>query len=313
MAAAANLDTLVAEARAGDKRATGRLISIVENDDAGAVSLLRQVYGASRSAWITGLTGAPGAGKSTLADMMVGAWRQAGRKVAVLAVDPTSPFTGGALLGDRIRMQLGAADTEVLVRSMATRGRLGGLSGSTERVAMLCAGLGYEEVLIETVGVGQSEVDVAAAADTTVVVVTPGWGDGVQVAKAGVMEIGDIFVVNKADRGGTADTTREITEMLRLTSGGWMPPVVATVATSGDGLEELMEAMSEHRGYLTSATGNVARAKRRANDLRRAVVDVIGARADAALSGEVGKRLQASVAAGDVDPWSAAAELLDLG
>ncbi len=312
MATAGTTESLIAAARDGDKRAVGRLISTVENDHVAAVGILQAVYADSHESWVTGLTGAPGAGKSTLANLLIGEWRGRGRRVAVLAVDPTSPFTGGALLGDRIRMQHGSQDGGVLVRSMATRGWLGGMSRATERVATLCAGLGFDEVLIETVGVGQSEVDVAAAADTTVVVVTPGWGDGVQVAKAGVMEIGDVFVVNKADRDGTDIAVRELLEMLELAvNQAWSPPVVPTVATSGAGLEDLTAALTAHRSVLAGSGGDHRRAARRLRDFRRAVLDGLEAALVPLVDGPAGAELQAEVGSGARDPWSAANALIE--
>ncbi len=312
MGAVATPDSLIAAARSGDKRAVGRLISIVEDDQIAATGILQAVYPDSHDSWVTGLTGAPGAGKSTLANLLIGEWRKRGRRVAVLAVDPTSPFTGGALLGDRIRMQYGSANGGVLVRSMATRGWLGGMARATERVATLCAGLGFDEVLIETVGVGQSEVDVAAAADTTVVVVTPGWGDGVQVAKAGVMEIGDIFVVNKADRTGTDTAVRELQEMLQLASNdAWIPPVVATIATSGAGLADLMEALQAHRVALDQHDAGARQAARRLRDFRRAVLDRLEGALAPVVNGPAGSDLQEEVATGVRDPWSAAESVME--
>jgi LAO/AO transport system kinase len=312
MASAGTTESLIAAARDGDKRAIGRLISTVENDHVAAVNILRAVYADSHDAWLTGLTGAPGAGKSTLANLLIGEWRERGKRVAVLAVDPTSPFTGGALLGDRIRMQHGSQDGGVLVRSMATRGWLGGMSRATERVATLCAGIGFDEVLIETVGVGQSEVDVAAAADTTVVVVTPGWGDGVQVAKAGVMEIGDVFVVNKADRDGTDIAVRELLEMLQLVvDQDWYPPVVPTVATSGAGLEDLTAALTAHRAALAGPGDDHRRATRRIRDFRRAVLNGLEAALSPLVDGPAGTELMAEVGSGARDPWSAAAALIE--
>jgi len=302
---------MIAAARSSDKRQLGRLISLVENDESGARAVLGAVYSAAGRSWNTGLTGAPGAGKSTLADLLIAHWRALGRRVAVLAVDPTSPFTGGALLGDRIRMQRGAGDGDVLVRSMATRGRLGGLSPATERVATLVAGLGYDEVLIETVGVGQSEVDIAAAADTTIVVVAPGWGDGVQVAKAGIMEIGDVIVVNKADRAGASETAGDIQEMLRLDSGsGWRPPVVTTTATEGEGISELMEAIHAHRASLTAADSSTRLEERRLRDLRRAFAENVEAAVVPLYEGAVGAEIRRLVVAGELDPWTGASRIV---
>lgn len=311
MGISGSVESLIAAARAGDKRASGRLISIVENDPVGAVAVLQQTYEAAHGAWVTGITGAPGVGKSTLVNLLVGAWAAAGKRVAVLAVDPTSPFTGGALLGDRIRMEQSSGHSDVLFRSMATRGWLGGLARTTQRVATLCAGLGYDEVLIETVGVGQSEVDVAGAADSTIVVVTPGWGDGVQVAKAGVMEIGDVFVVNKADRAGVDDAVRELREMLDLAAAAaWLPPVVRTVASAGQGRDELLDALVRHRTYTAASDTEPREAQRRKRDLRQALVDTIERSAREALAAPEGARLEADVIAGRIDPWSAASRLI---
>ena len=261
----------------------------------------------SESGWVTGVTGAPGAGKSTLVDGLIAAWRGMDRTVAVLAVDPSSPFTGGALLGDRIRMNH-AGDAGVLVRSMATRGQLGGLAATTTMVASLCADLGYNEILIETVGVGQSELDVATAADTTVVVLTPGWGDSVQAAKAGIMEVGDIFVVNKADRDGAASTQREVVEMLRLADPESRVPVLATVATTNDGLAELVNAIEAHRQSLTTDSQG-GRSSRLVREFEAAVASSVGEAVRATLDSEAAATLRNEVGAGNIDPWSAAATL----
>ncbi|NND01841.1 MAG: methylmalonyl Co-A mutase-associated GTPase MeaB [Acidimicrobiia bacterium] len=312
MAVTSDADELISGARAGDRRAIGRLISLVEDDLVASTAVLSRIHENRSTGWVTGITGAPGAGKSTLVDHLVAHWREQDNRVAVLAVDPTSPFTGGALLGDRIRMQHSSGDQGVLVRSMATRGWLGGMARATERVAALCIGIGYHEIVIETVGVGQSEVDVAAAADTTVVVVTPGWGDGVQVAKAGIMEIADVFVVNKADRDGAADAARELTEMLRLTDDpSWRVPVVTTVGTSGDGVDGLLDAISSHRDYLTER-GDLD-SQRREGALRRAVVERLAESARGVLESPAGREVLAAVVAGDLDPWSGAAHVLEVG
>lgn len=305
-----SIQSLVAAARDGDSRATGRLISLVENDLAAGTQALHAVYGRSQS-WITGLTGAPGSGKSTLANLLISQWREAGLRVAVLAVDPTSPFTGGALLGDRIRMQRDSLDDGVLIRSMATRGWLGGIARATERVAALCAGLGYERVLLETVGVGQSEVDVAAAADTTLVVLNPGAGDAIQTAKAGIMEIADVFVVNKADRGGANELVRDLTEMLQLAPDtGWRPPIVATIATSTEGIDELVAALDAHQEHVMSVGLDDAAAVRRERDFRRAVVEAVADRTEALLASAAGQQTLTEVRHGSIDPWSAAGRLM---
>ena len=304
-----SVDDLLDSARRGEARAIGKLISRLE-DGRG-----EEVLGASRSSaprssrgWVTGITGAPGAGKSTLADGLIAAWRDRGRTVAVLAVDPSSPFTGGALLGDRIRMNH-AADPGVLVRSMATRGQLGGLAATTTMVASLCADLGFDEILVETVGVGQSELDVATAADTTVVVLTPGWGDSVQAAKAGIMEVGDIFVVNKADREGAAATQREVTEMLRLAEPDSRVPVLATVATTGSGLDDLIEAIEAHRELLNSDSVG-GRSSRLVREFEAAVARSAADAISKALGGDTAAALREEVATGDIDPWAAATTLV---
>ena len=273
--------------------------------------ILQAVYPDSAGAWVTGITGAPGAGKSTLVDGLIAAWRREGRRVAVLAVDPTSPFTGGALLGDRIRMQRASADSDVLVRSMATRGWLGGLARATARVATLCAGLGYDEVLIETVGVGQSEVDIADAADTTIVVVTPGWGDSVQVAKAGVLEIGDVLVVNKADRPGADEAVGELREMLALNPlDGWRPPVMATTATSGGGVGDLIAALAAHREFMDGTDAALRLGARRVRDLHRALDESLHEAIEPVLAGARGREVTNLVSSGSIDPWAGAAALL---
>jgi len=256
--AMADVDALVAAARAGDARAIGKLISLVEDDD-DAVPAALQALGASRGEipYVLGITGPPGAGKSTTTSALIAHWRAAGKRVAVLAVDPSSPFTGGALLGDRVRMQAHFTDTSVFIRSMASRGHLGGLSAATPQAVRVLESCGFDVVLVETVGVGQAEVDIAAMADTTVVLLAPGMGDGVQAAKAGILEVADILAVNKADRDGADDTIRELRHMLTTVSdrepGQWRPPVVRTVATAEGGVAELVEAIDKHRAWLSSS------------------------------------------------------------
>ncbi len=245
---------LLEAARVGDRRALGRLVSAVEDDTPlGKEALAAVANGAD--AWLTGVTGPPGAGKSTLVDRLIDGAMSDGR-VAVVAVDPSSPFTGGAVLGDRVRMQRHTEDDRVYIRSMANRGHLGGIAEATPRIVALLRGLGFGEIIIETVGVGQSEVEVASLANTVVVVVTPGWGDDVQAAKAGLIEVGDIFVVNKADRPGVQETVNALTGALELGNPlPWTPRVIEAVATDGTGVAELWAAIGDHRLHLEETGG----------------------------------------------------------
>ena len=241
----------VEQARAGDRRALARVISAVEEDSAEASVLLAGFSTHARVARRIGVTGAPGVGKSTLVSGLISIIRKQGHKVAVIAVDPSSPLTGGAILGDRIRMQEHVGDPGVYVRSMAGRGHLGGLSAAAPMVAEVLDGAGFGTILIETVGVGQSEVEVMHHVDSTVVVVTPGWGDSIQAGKAGLLEIGDVFVVNKADRPGAGRTRRDLETMLAMgPRRAWQPPVVETVATEGTGLAGLWESLEAHADHL---------------------------------------------------------------
>jgi len=298
-------EALLDRARSGDRRALGRALSVLERGGEEARALQRSCFSlpGRRDPWTVGLTGAPGVGKSTLTSRLVTSFRAEG-PVAVVAVDPSSPVSGGAILGDRVRMVEHSGDDGVFVRSMATRGHLGGLAQTVPAALRLLGVVGFERVLVETVGVGQVEVEVAAAADTTVVVVTPGWGDGVQAAKAGLLEVADVFVVNKADRPGVRETVRELEAMLAL--GGelaWRPPIVATVAHEGQGIDELNAALVDHRHWL-EASGTLlerraARAVEEARRLgRRLVLDVLARRFDEALVGPLGAALRS----GEVDP-----------
>jgi LAO/AO transport system kinase len=305
---------LVDAARRGERVALARLLSVVEagGDDARDALSELPVHVAD-DAWTVGITGAPGAGKSTLTDQLVGHLRDAGERVAVLAVDPSSPFTGGAILGDRVRMQRHATDLDVFIRSMATRGHLGGLARATPQAARVLAAAGYRWILIETVGVGQLEVEIARAADTTVVVVNPGWGDGVQAAKAGLLEIGDVFAVNKADRAGLAPTMRDLRAMLELAGPRpWMPPVLETVATHDRGVVGLLDAIGEHRRSLIDS-GHLAevRERRIADEIRALVLDHLTKQADDFCSGPRFATLVRQVADGTSDPYTAATILSD--
>ncbi len=278
---------LVDSALAGDRRAIAKVLSLVEQGGEGARVALAMLHGRTGRAWSVGITGAPGSGKSTLTDQLVIRLRADGGEVGVLAVDPSSPFSGGAILGDRVRMQHHTDDAGVFIRSMATRGHLGGLALATPQAVRVLDAVGKAWIVIETVGVGQVEVEVAGHADTTVVVVNPGWGDSVQAAKAGLLEIADIFVVNKADRPGAADAVRDLAGMLELSGDrGWRPPIVQTVATTGDGVDELFDAITAHRMHLESS--GEADARRRARlreELRGLVAAHMQERADAVCSG----------------------------
>ena len=312
-ASARRLGELVAAARAGRPRAIGRLVSMVENSAVELPGLMARLAPDTGRARVIGLTGAPGVGKSTSTNALIGALRAAGRRVGVLAVDPSSPFSGGALLGDRIRMQDHASDEGVFIRSMASRGHLGGLSFTTPQAVRVLDAAGFDVVLVETVGVGQSEVEVAGLADTTMVLLAPGMGDGIQAAKAGILEVGDVYVVNKADRDGADRLRRDLRNGLSLAEraeGSWKPPIVLTVAQSGRGVEEVVSALDGHRAWLGESGQLAVRRARRA----RAEVEAV---AVAALRTrwEIGDRsaldaLAEAVAAGEKDPYSAADELL---
>ncbi len=303
---------LVSSLVAGSSQAAARLITMVENDGALAAEILRAVFARTGRAYVVGITGPPGSGKSTLVNALIQRLRAQGQRVGVVAVDPTSPFTGGALLGDRIRMQDHSTDPEVFVRSMATRGSLGGLAPATiEAVAVLDA-WGAATILVETVGTGQAEVDVVSAADTVVVVTAPGLGDGVQTIKAGVMEIGDVFAVNKADR---PEADRAVAD-LRMALGmipeeQWRPTVLTTVATTGDGVGELLAAVAEHRRYQeTSGALQIRRRNRWRREIVRAAEARLRRQMLEAVAGAILDGLVEQVTAGVLDPYSAASRLL---
>lgn len=296
--------TLLDAARAGDRRALGRVVTSVEEDTAAGREALAAVYKDGGGAWLTGITGAPGAGKSTLVDLVVAAARPS-RQVAVVAVDPSSPFTGGAILGDRVRMQRHTEDDGVYIRSMANRGHLGGIAEATPRVIALLDGIGFDEIIVETVGVGQAEVEVASAADTVVVVVTAGWGDAVQAAKAGLIEVADVFVVNKADRPGSEEAVKELLGALEIgPHRAWQPPVLETVASEGTGVSAVAAAIDEHRGHLV-ASGE--RERRRRDRARADVEAAVRSRLRHSDSGDVvPPDVLDLVLARRLDPWAAA-------
>jgi LAO/AO transport system kinase len=303
---------LVGRALDADRGAVARLISLVESGGPDATTAVARLFPHTGSAYTVGITGAPGAGKSTLTDRLIGRLRRDGATVGVLAIDPTSPFTGGAILGDRVRMQDHATDDEVFIRSMATRGHLGGLALAAPQAIRILDAAGKDWILVETVGVGQVEVEIAGAADTTVVVVNPRWGDAVQANKAGLLEIADVFVVNKADRAGVDDTVRDLVQMLDLSPAGtWTPPIVQTVATDGTGIDDLLDAVVAHRAHLTSDGALDDRRSARVRDELRAIVLAhLADRADRVCGDREFDALVARIQARELDPYAAAEVLL---
>ncbi len=299
---------------AGDRAALARVLSLLERGDTVAREVGRLAYKRSGSGYTVGITGAPGAGKSTLTSSLITHMRTLQLEIAVLAIDPSSPFTGGAILGDRVRMQDHATDPGVFIRSMATRGHLGGLSLSTPEAIRMLDAVGRQWILVETVGVGQVEVEIAGKADTTVVVLNPGWGDSVQANKAGLMEIADIFVINKADRKGVAETRRDIEQMLELTDlphEAWRPPIIATVGNTGEGVTELWDAVLEHRAAI-EITGELKSRRdfRLREELREIVARRLEQKAREICTGDRWDGLQTQVLDRSIDPWSAADEML---
>ncbi|MBI5499093.1 MAG: methylmalonyl Co-A mutase-associated GTPase MeaB [Deltaproteobacteria bacterium] len=303
---------LAARLLAGERGAVARAIRLLDDGDPAGLALLKAIYPAAAAARVLGVTGAPGSGKSTLVDRLIGAYRARGEKVGVAAVDPSSPFTGGAILGDRIRMQRHAEDDGVFIRSLATRGHLGGLSASTLDVLTVLGAAGFPTLLLETVGVGQDEVEVNRVADTVVLVVAPGAGDSVQTLKAGVMEIAHVFVVNKMDQPGADQVAREIEQLLGFKDRGpgpaaaWTPPVVLAAAGDGRNIDQVVDAVDRHAAHL-HATGEESR--RRRDRARLAVHEAVRARLDADLAARLPDALDhaaARVAAGTSDPRSEA-------
>ena len=307
-----DIEQLLDDAAGGRRAALARLLSVIERGGDGARVLGRLAHPRGGQAYTVGITGAPGAGKSTLTNALCAAVREAGDRIAVLAIDPSSPFSGGAILGDRIRMGDHTLDDGVFIRSMATRGHLGGLSLATPSAVRVLDAVGFPWVVVETVGVGQVEVEIVGSADTCVVVVNPGWGDAVQANKAGLMEIADVFVVNKADRAGAAETQNDLEGMLSLkVADGWRPPVVPAVATSGEGVADVWTAVADHRRWLDeSGEGARRRQGRVAAELRSIIAVQLAARAAKLGGGSRFEELRDEVLARDIDPWSAVDEVL---
>jgi LAO/AO transport system kinase len=314
--AAGDPGTLIERARAGDPRALARLVSLVENRSPELRAVMKAIAPYTGQARVIGLTGSPGVGKSTVTAALVAAYRAAGQRVGVLAVDPTSPFSGGALLGDRVRMQNHATDDGVFIRSMASRGQLGGLAWATPQALRILDAAGFGLVLIETVGVGQAELEIASLADTTLVIVAPGMGDSIQAAKAGILEIADVFVVNKSDRPGAQEVVRNLRTMLSMGEwppGRWKPPIVSTAAAASDraGLDDLVERIGQHQAWLDSSGELAARRQTRAREEIAAIaVAVLRERMGALPGDQRMAELATRVAAGETDPYTAADELV---
>jgi GTPase len=305
---------LIDRIKSGDAAAVARVISKVEDATPDSADLMKQVYGLSRGGLVIGITGAPGAGKSSLVDKLALFYRQKGERVGIVAVDPSSPFSGGAILGDRIRMQTLGLDEGVFIRSMATRGNLGGLARATVDAVAILDAAGYSKIIVETVGVGQDEVEIVKAADVSVVVLVPGMGDDIQAIKAGIMEIGDVFVINKADRDGVYATEKELESLLSLASRDdrWDPPIVKTIATENSGISELAGAITRfsesQRDGEMSGTRRRAIARWRIVELlrERLLADAIGSQTSSAAL----ERLADEVATRRRDPYSAVDEII---
>jgi len=304
---------LVDRARRGEPRAVARLISLVEDGSPALPKIAAALAPFTGKAQVIGVTGAPGVGKSTTTNELVRALRAQERRVGVLAVDPSSPFTGGAILGDRVRMQDHATDPGVFIRSMSSRGHLGGLAAATPQAVRVLEGAGCDVVLVETVGVGQAEVEVASLADTTLVLLAPGMGDAIQAVKAGILEIADVFVINKADRDGANQTYRDIQGMIGLgerVPGGWRPQVVRTVAARGEGVDDVLAAIDKHRDWMDERGELVARRERRAAaEVEAIALGTLRSRF-ASFGGTSIAALATRVAAGELDPYAAADELI---
>jgi LAO/AO transport system kinase len=303
---------LVDRLLAGERRALARLLTHVEDGSEERLrTLIRLLHPHTGTAQLVGITGSPGVGKSTLTSALISEWRRRERTVAVVAVDPSSPFSGGALLGDRVRMQSHALDDGVFIRSMASRGHLGGLSWATPQAVLCMDAAGYDVVVVETVGVGQAEVEVASMADTTVVALAPGMGDAIQAAKAGILEVADVFCVNKADRDGADRTARELKDMQQLGHGDWLAPIRKTVAAKEEGITELADAIDAHRTWLIdSGTLETQRIHRARVQVRELALGTVRARFAQVGEGALVDELSRQVAGREIDPYTAADRLV---
>ncbi len=306
------MDILINKALAGDTRAIARIISLIENGDPVADAIMRRIYPLTGKAMVIGITGSPGAGKSTLTDKLIESFRKKGKTVGIIAVDPSSPFSGGAILADRIRMQRHTGDAGVYIRSMGTRGSLGGLSRGTREAVLLLDACGKDVIIIETVGVGQSEVDIIKIADTVCVVLVPGMGDDIQIMKAGIMEIANVFAINKADKPGVDRVAAEVRLMLDLVKEKpWTPPVHLTVAENGTGVEEFAESIAEHHEFIkNSAEGVRFKFRRLSSEVEDILLKNLSRKAEKIWKNHKNDEVMEDLVARKINPYSVAAEVL---